>query len=205
MSYSFYFLLGQTITLLGINWPFTFLINLIILAISMIFHHQRFMLEPIGLIIGWFSTVLTPAFFLKHQTQTFFINIATQLLLIFYALEIILFTVITSPIFFEDSETDYWIITCFFHLFYILFIIKCNEYSSRISRYNHEQIDYFIFFGVTLLTSDASFLFGSIILEHSTSTLSSIVVVGIISFLTNLFLYLFMKDRNIEKNEPIIV
>lgn len=196
MSFSFYFLLGQAITFLGIRWDATLIINLILISVVEIVHNS-FILQPFALLIGWFSIVFIPTFFLKSQTNTFLFTVSTQILVLLYFCEIIVFGIITSFIYYDDDDIISWIIMISFH---IVFIVCVTAIDSKLEK-NVENIEsegYEIVFAVCILTSDVIFLLFSLFDLLRFNNLTAVFITGIVSFLCSYLMYIFLKKENLS-------
>lgn len=196
MSFSFYFLLGQAITFLGIKWDATLIINLILISVVEIIHNS-FILQPFALLVGWLSIVLIPTFFLKSQTNTFLFTVSTQILVLLYFCEIIVFGIITSFIYYDDDDSISWFIMISFHIVFI-FCVAAIDTKLEKNVENIENEGYEAVFAVCILTSDIIFLFLSSFDLLKFNNLTAVFIAGVVSFLCSYLMYLFLKKENLS-------
>lgn len=197
MSYSFYFLLGQAVTYLGITWNVTLFINLIILTIFELSYYPSFVLSPFTLLIGWASIVLIPSYFLDSKTKTFLLSVPHQILILLYLSEIIIFGLITGFIFYDDRNYVSWIFLIFFHIIYILCV---SSLDSKLERHDktYENDGYEVVFAVSILTSDFVFLFFSLFNWFKIGDLFVIIIASGLSFLFSFLTCNFFKKENLS-------
>lgn len=196
MSFSFYFLLGQAITFLGIKWDVTLIINLILITIIEIIHQSSFILQPFALLIGWFSIVLIPNFFLKSQTNTFLFTVSTQILILLYFCEIVIFGMITSFIYYDDHDSFSWFVLLLFHTAFILCVTTIDSKLEK-NVENLENESYETVFAVCILSSDVMFLFFSLFDIIRFNSFFIVSITGIFSFVCSYLMYLFFKKENL--------
>lgn len=197
MSYSFYFLLGQAITYLGISWNVTLFINLFVLVLFELFHLPSFAFAPFTLLIGWASIVLIPFYFLQSKTKTFLLSVPHQTLILLYLLEIILFGLITGFIFYDDRDYVLWIFLIFFHILYILCVSSLDSKLERNEK-SYENDAYEVVFAVSILTSDFVFLFFSLFNWFKIGDIFVIFIAAVLSFLFSFLTCNFFKKENLS-------
>jgi len=197
MSHSFYFLLGQVITYLGISWKVTLFINLTTLLFFELLHLPSFTCAPFALLIGWASVVLIPCYFLESKTKTFLLSVPHQILILLYLAEIIIFCMITGFIFHDDRDYVSWIVLIFFHIIYILCVSSLDSKLERHDKF-YENDGYEVVFAVAILTSDFVFLFFSLFNWFKIGNLFVIFIAAVLSFLFSFLTCNFFKKENLS-------
>jgi hypothetical protein len=199
MSYSYYFLLGQVITFLGITWQFTLCVNLGLIVIIELIHFDSLTLQPISLLIGWISVVFLSNQILQSRRALSFTSIPMQIFLLIYIIEIIVFVLLTGFIFYDDSNPFFWGLLIIFHIIFILCVtLADSRLEKKVEMYDDDHYDKV--FIACILASDFSFLFMCLFDWINSSTFFSTLCVAPISFLAGFGVYHFLK-----KNNPIEV
>ncbi len=197
MSCSFYFLLGQAITFLGVSWNVTMLINLVAISIIEIVYYPSFLFQPFSMLIGWLSIAMIPSYFLESKTKTFLFTVPTQTLMLLYFCEVVVFGMITSFIFYDDKDTVSWIFLIFFHIIYVLCVTVVDTKLEK----NFETIEnegYETVFAACILSSDFVFLFFTLFDWSKVGDSIIILTAGIASFLFSFLTVRFFKKENLS-------
>ena len=149
-SVSFFYLLGQSISILTISWKYSLLINCIIILLF------YFDLNSLALLLGWVSSIVLTemeigkfSFSMQSTTQ--------QLYVMFHFIEIVGFATVTLFIAVFDQFILPWFLTIVAHAIYVFILYKLNVYLERI-KLLHESINYYFAYGIVLLGTDLFFI-----------------------------------------------
>lgn len=171
-SVSFFYLLGQSISVLTLSWKYSLLINGVIIFLF------YFDLNSFALLLGWASVIVVTetevanfSFSMRSSTE--------QLHLMFHFVEVVGFATVTLFIGVFDQFILPWFLTIISHLIYVFILYKLNLYLKRI-KLLHESINYYFAYGVVLLATDLFFVLFALAFRDPISFL----YVGIIAFVT---------------------
>jgi hypothetical protein len=194
MSYSFYFLIGQVITFLGISWQTTLCFNLLLIIIIDLFQWS-IETQLFALLLGWASTVFVSNYLLRSRRILSFVTVSSQILFLIYIIEVIVFAILTSIIYHDDSNPFLWGLLIVFHSIFILCVTGLDsKLEKKPDMYDDNRYD--VIFGVCILSSDLTFLLLSLSNWINSSTFFSTLCVAPISFLSAFGIYCFLRGNN---------
>lgn len=195
MSFVYYYLVGQNINIITVDWKISLIINISIMSFIMTWYEFS-TLRPIGLLIGWCSCIVINYSSLANS-NTFKSNVLLNIYILLHTFEGIIFGLISLYIIENEGDPLRWVFVIVSHITYICLFQIINYYFDRIS-FTDTQYNYYIIYGVILLVSDL--YFGMITLmskyEHYIS-LPYIILLSIMTVISSIFIY---EKTNILNN-----
>ena len=196
MTFTYYFLVGQAIAYLGVSWKITFVITGCIFFIIELFHSIR-ALQPVMLFPGWISGFYLSEFIVQSITTTFTFTVPTQTLILAYAAEVLVFSMISVLILPNDSHPVFWAVLLIVHLFYVFVLSKVNLVFNRIKHNEANIINFFNAYMILLIITDVTFTICSIIQYHADISWQIVLISTPIITVISFFVYEYLKKTQL--------
>jgi hypothetical protein len=182
MTLSYFYLLGQAISVLIFSWYFSLFYNcLIALILTAVSGFHDF--SPFMVLVGWLS-VIRWNFTSIAQCTALLSTVNTHSLIIMTVIELLLFALVTLLVAVNDMVGWTWLLLTVFHVLLLLCFILWNSESGRIQmtdvRYN-----YHLLYLIGLAVTDLAFMVISLLASTDRIPFLAVVFVAAVTFVSS--------------------